>query len=89
MAVVRATGDPGPEMHQLTAGTSGAPFYDHGAYLDTKSGWKLTCIKYIDKTYGYILLTVDGNAATITFKGRVSPGQYEAMDRFDYTANPP
>jgi hypothetical protein len=88
MGIVRETGDPGPAMHQLTAGTAGAPFYKTNGYIKNP-GWKLTSIKHIENTYGYILITIDGNKATVTFKGRISPGQYQAKDSFSYTASAP
>ena len=75
-----------PEMHQFVAGTAGAPFYKQGEYAGNNTGWKLQRVKHIDKTYGYMLVEVDGNTATVTFKGRIAPGKYEAMDSFTYTA---
>jgi hypothetical protein len=85
MKVTRATGDTGPEMYQFTAGTAGAPFYHGGPYQGQNSYWKLTQIKHIDNTNGYILVKIKGRKATITFKGRTAPGHYEPMDTFSYT----
>ncbi len=85
MTVVNGAGKPGPVMHQLVAGTSGAPFYKAGQYEGENSHWKLTRVKNITKTYGYILVDINGNKATITFKGRVAPGRYKAMDSFSFT----
>ncbi len=86
MAIVRDGERPGPEMHQLTAGTAGAPMYI-GCEYQEDPGWKRTTIRRINNTYGYILIIVDGNTATIAFKGRVSPGVYNVMDSFSYTGN--
>jgi hypothetical protein len=86
MAVVRASGDPGPVMHQLTAGTAGAPFYYGGTYKDNDLAWELNRRQHIENTYGYILIAIEKNKATITFKGRISPGHYEPMDTLSYTA---
>ena len=86
MVVTRANGAPGPEMHQFTAGTAGAPFYEEGEYAGNNTGWNLKRMKHYDNTYGYMLVEIDGNKATITFKGRTSPGHYEAMDSFSYVA---
>jgi hypothetical protein len=86
MVVVRATGDAGPEMHQFTAGTAGAPFYHGGPYAGANSYWKLTQVKHIENTYGYNLIEIKGNTATITFKGRVAPGKYVVMDSFSFEA---
>jgi hypothetical protein len=84
MVVTRDGSDPGPEMHQIVAGTAGAPFYKQGDYTGNNTHWKLRRVKHIDNTYGYILVEIDGNTATITFKGRVAPGKYEPMDSFSY-----
>jgi len=86
MAVTRATGDPGPELHQIVAGTAGAPFYAQGEYTGNNTIWKLKRLAHIDKTYGYLVVDIDGKKATITFKGRTAPGVYKAMDTFVYTA---
>ena len=85
MKVVKAGPNPGPEMHQLVAGTAGAPFYTEGAYNGKNTGWKLERVKHIDKTYGYLLVTIDGKRATVEFKGRTAPGVYETMDTISYT----
>ncbi len=87
MAVVRDGANPGVEMHQLVAGTAGAPFYKQGDYVGNNTGWKLRRVKHIDQTYGYIVVDIDGKKATITFKGRTSPGHYQPMDTFSYTVN--
>ncbi len=86
MSVVREGPDPGPEMHQFVAGTAGAPFYKEGPYTGKNEGWKLTRLKHIDKTYGYLLVEIEGSKATISFKGRTSPGHYEVMDSYSYSA---
>lgn len=76
----------GPELHQFVAGTAGAPFYKMGEYKGKNAGWKLARSKNITDTYGYLLVEIDGKKCTITFKGRVAPGKYEAMDSWSYTA---
>jgi len=85
MKVTRAKGEPGPEMHQFTAGTAGAPFYEGKGYAGNNTYWKLTQIKHIDHTYGYLLLEITDSTATVTFKGRTGANQYEAMDTFSYS----
>ena len=87
MIVTRATGDPGVEMQQFVAGTAGAPFYPQGEYAGNNTGWKLSRLKSILNTYGYIVVTIDGKQATIVFKGRTGPGRYEEMDKFTYTVH--
>lgn len=85
MIVTRDGADPGPEMHQFVAGTAGAPFYAQGDYTGNNTNWKLQRVKHIDRTYGYLLVEIDGRKATVTFKGRTAPGRYEPMDSFSYT----
>ncbi|MCB8932368.1 MAG: metallophosphoesterase [Fimbriimonadaceae bacterium] len=87
MTIVREGSQPGPVLHQVTAGTAGAPFYKKGDYTGKNEGWKLTRVKNITDTYGYVLVTIDGNTATVTFKGRVAPGKYVAMDTFSFTGS--
>jgi hypothetical protein len=88
MTVVRRGDNPGPVLHQLVAGTAGAPFYKAGEYVGANSDWQLTRVKNIVNTYGYLLVDINGSTATITFKGRVSPGKYEAMDSFSFSVSP-
>ena len=80
--------DRGFEMHQVTAGTAGAPFDCHGPYPNAQ-GWKLKPVRHFDFTYGYILITIDGHTATIAFKGRDLKGQYQAKESFDCTSSAP
>jgi hypothetical protein len=86
MKVVRSGINPGPEMHQFVAGTSGAPFYNVGEYKGKNPGWTLTRVLNLQKTYGYLLVTIQGKKCTIEFKGRKAPGVYETMDTWAYTA---
>jgi hypothetical protein len=85
MSIGRDGADPGPEMHQLIAGTAGAPFYDSANY-SSSPGWKLSSVHHV-KTYGYTVIEIDGNKATITFKGRTAPDRYEVMDSFSYSVS--
>ncbi len=87
MIITNSTGAPGPEMHQIVAGTAGAPFYSAGNYAGKNTHWSLSRVKNIGKTYGYVLVTIDGKQATISFKGRTSPGHYEVLDSFSYTVS--
>ena len=76
--------DSGCEMHQLTAGTAGAPFYCHGPYPPEEK-WNLKPVRHFDFTYGYILVTIEGDTATIAFKGRTLNGDYIEKDSIKYT----
>jgi Calcineurin-like phosphoesterase len=69
MSVVRRTSPPGPEMFQITAGTAGAPFYTGAQYAGSDL-WKLQRASHFENVYGYMLIEVDRDKATITFKGR-------------------
>jgi hypothetical protein len=68
MCVVRTGSKPGREVFQITAGTAGAPFYTAAQYAGS-AVWKLQRAAHFENVYGYILITVDGDKATITFKG--------------------
>ena len=68
MSVVRFSSQSGPKGFQITAGTAGAPFYQGVQYSDSAL-WTLERVAHFDGVYGYILITVDGDKATITFKG--------------------
>jgi hypothetical protein len=85
MLVTKAGTLKGKEIHQMVAGTAGAPYYDPGPYTGVNSDWTLTRVKSIGKTYGYLLVEVDGDKITISFKGRKSPGVYEVMDQVVFT----
>jgi len=85
MLVTKAGTPKGKEIHQMVAGTAGAPYYDPGPYTGVNSDWTLTRVKSIGKTYGYLLVEVDGSKITISFKGRKSPGVYEVMDQVVFT----
>lgn len=86
MTVTRDASNPGPTLHQIVAGTAGAPFYKKGDYSGNNAGWSLKRVHHIDNMYGYVLVQIDGKTATVTFKGRTSPGHYVAMDSFTTTA---
>ena len=86
MMVTKMGDVPGPEVHQIVAGTAGAPFYKMGDYSGNNAGWNLKRLKHIDNTYGYLVVEIDGKKATVTFKGRTAAGRYEAMDSFSYTS---
>jgi hypothetical protein len=75
----------GSEMHQFTVGTAGAPLYLGQAKPYSDEDWKLERIKHFDLVYGYTLITINGDTATIVFKERELDGQYRTRDRFAYT----
>jgi hypothetical protein len=68
MSVVRTGPNLGREVFQITAGTAGAPFYTGGEHAGSAL-WTLRRDAHFESVYGYILVEVDGEKATITFKG--------------------
>lgn len=74
-------------LRQIAAGTAGAPFYSKSDY-PCENDWTLQREKHFDALYGYVLITVDGNTATVEFKGR-NLCDYQTRDSFRYTVNPP
>ena len=85
MQVSRDGTQPGFEMHQFTVGTAGAPFDPSQPYYPAED-WKLQRIKHFDSVNGYLLVTINGDTATVIFKARDLDGQYRTRDRFAYSA---
>ncbi len=85
----------GAEMHQLTAGTAGAPFYTRKSGYPSDEEWQLELVKHSDFVSGYILVVIEENTApkedtaTIEFKARQPDGQYQAIDHFSYSIKVP
>jgi hypothetical protein len=75
------------KIRQVAAGTAGAPFYFKTDY-PCENDWTLKQERHFDSVYGYVLISLDGNTATIEFKGRNLCG-YETRDSFSYTVNAP
>jgi len=87
MSVVRRTSPPGREVFQITAGTAGAPFYT-GAQYAGSALWKQERAAHLENVYGYMLIEIDGEKATITFKGhgpsccdKTGESTFAAMDQ--------
>ncbi len=79
---------PGDTLEQIVVGTAGAPFYHGEDYAGDNTGWTVTPVKHIEKTFGYVLGRVDGRHVSLSFMGRSAPGVYAAEDTFAYTAAP-
>jgi predicted phosphodiesterase len=75
------------DVHQFVIGTGGASFYTwDGKYDGNNGSWKPKLV-YHEKTYGYLLVKVDGLNVTLTWKHRTTPGVYKAGgDQFTYTS---
>jgi len=95
MVVRRTSTPPGAEMHQLTAGTAGAPYYQRKSDYPADEDWQLEQANHSDFVYGYILVVVEENrapkknTATIEFKAQQSDGHFEQIDRFEYSVEAP
>lgn len=71
-------------IHQVVAGTAGAPFV-HGTSTEASDGdWALTHLGHVEDKLGYCVVDVDGSKVTVTFKGETSPGVFEPVDSFSY-----
>jgi len=86
--VVRS-GENSGQVHQVTAGTAGAPFYKSVAFDGNKSGWALTQKEHVDYTCGYLLAEISESKVIITFKERYSSGKYLPKDSFVCNASLP
>jgi Calcineurin-like phosphoesterase len=95
--VVRKAWTPiGAEMHQLTAGTAGAPYYTRQSGYPPDEDWQLEQVKHSDLVYGYVRILIEENTApkedtaTIEFKARQPEDKsYQVIDRFKYSVKLP
>ena len=78
------------DLHQYVTGTGGTPLQSwSGSYKGNNGSWTPMLAQH-ESQYGYILVEVDGQNVTLTWKHRAAPGVYEAGgDEFTYTAIPP
>lgn len=58
----------GYEIHQIIAGTAGAPFYTATEY-PADGDYKLTRLKHIDNSYGYVLVKIEGDKVEVSYRG--------------------
>lgn len=89
LKAVCATPSDSVEIHQITAGTAGAPNYTRERPCPLDRGWMLEQRELCDLMYGYIPVTIEKKQATIDFKGRESNGEYQVKDSFSYTSSGP
>lgn len=81
-------GNPENDVHQYISGTGGSGFYPDNVYNGFNSHWTPQRILH-DASHGYVLVEVDGDKVTVTWKRRISPGVFEASsDVFSYVARP-
>lgn len=89
-------GNPDNDVHQVVAGTGGAALYPDDfwyAYRGTNGigndgPWMPTRIMH-ERTNGYVVVEIEDEKATLTWKRRTGPDTFEANDAFTYTARPP
>lgn len=73
-------GNPMNDVHQYVVGTAGATRYPVGTYSNFHN-WDPDKIGD-DKEYGYVVVEVDQADVTMTWKRRVAPNVYEAVNRY-------
>ena len=71
--------NPDNDLHQYIVGTAGAPLYTDGSYDGNNGIWTPIRIMH-EQEYGYVLVEIDGATATLTWKHRTAPNQFEATD---------
>ena len=76
-------GNPVNDVHQIVAGTAGAPLYDRAPYDGYNGVWTPVHMFY-DKVHGYVVVEIDGSRATLTWKRRAAPGHFVAAETFSY-----
>jgi hypothetical protein len=75
-------GNPDNDVHQFTLGTAGAPFYEFG--LDGDMGTWTPVDVHHEAQYGYLLVSVEGDTVTTTWRHRV----VDEQDGVSYPAGP-
>ncbi|MEI8218647.1 MAG: metallophosphoesterase [Elusimicrobiota bacterium] len=78
----RVAVEPGKWLHQFTVGTAGAPLRTWGGKYREKS---VKGVAHAEK-FGYLVVEITGNSATVTMKGLTQSGVYIDLDTFSYTA---
>ena len=70
-------------IRQVVGGTAGAPFVKVKEIPAMEDGYTLSNPVALNKTYGYVLVEVDGDKVTVTFKALEADGGY--AQRIDLT----
>ncbi len=77
--------NPSNDLHQLIIGTAGGPLYDFtGSYDGDNGRWMPSCV-FHDKQYGYVVVEVDGDNVTLTWKSRSTTNVFTAAEIFTYS----
>jgi len=78
-------GNPNDDLHQIAAGTGGAPLYPDGLYDGDNGTWQ-PVRAFHEAQYGFVSVTVDGATVTTTWHHRTEPGAFAATPEvFSYT----
>jgi hypothetical protein len=81
-------GNPDNDVHQLILGAGGAPLYADGKYDGSNGAYTPRRVAH-DQQYGYALVEIDGDRATITWKHRTAPGVFRSEGApFSYQVTP-
>lgn len=86
-------GNPDNDVHQLIIATAGAPFYSFTPPYPGNNSHYLPVQLYHVRAYGYILVEIDGPAATLTWMQRstndsLMPAEYRPEEAWGYTVRP-
>lgn len=79
-------GNPHNDLHQLLAGTAGAPLYPWDGQYDGNNGPYTVTNVYHARAYGYLLVEVDGLDVTVRFMQRVGAGTFSPREAWSYKA---
>jgi DNA repair exonuclease SbcCD nuclease subunit len=72
---------PAGEFHQFVCGTLGAPLYK---WKEEYSDKRVSKVKHT-KAFGYMVVHIKGNTATLTMKAWNNKNELETIDTFSYT----
>jgi len=73
-------------IHQFIVGTAGAPFVKGNKPINGNGSWTVNHLSHVENRLGYVVVDVDGDKATLTFKGQDASGAFVPMDTWSYTA---
>ena len=80
-------GNPSNDLHQIIAGTAGGPLYDfNGVYAGENGRWTPKAV-FHDKEFGYVVVQVDENNVTMTWKRRATTNAFVAAEVFTYSTD--
>jgi hypothetical protein len=80
-------GNPDTDLHQLIAGTAGAPLRQE-SFRDGERGAWVPKEEHSESEYGYVLVEIAGPKVTLTWKHRIAPDAYRKAEEFSYTVKP-